>query len=217
VQGDTGPQGLKGDTGDVGPAGPQGAAGFTSAICPVPKTGQTKCYDSGDPASEIPCTGTGQDGNLQRGFSWPNPRFTDNGNGTVTDNLTALIWLKNAECFGLRNWDNALNDCNTLASGQCGLSDSSLAGDWRLPNVKELQSLIDFAWKYPALSNDAGTAKWTSGDGSSFTGVTSDQAYWSSTTFSLPRNAWRVHLAEGYVTSDTKTWTRYVWPVRGGQ
>ena len=36
----------------------------------------------------------------KKGVAWPNPRFTDNGNGTVTDNLTGLIWLKNANCFG---------------------------------------------------------------------------------------------------------------------
>ena len=54
----------------------------------LPKTGQTTSYAAGD------------DGALQKGVAWPNPRFTDNGNGTVTDNLTGLIWLKNANCFG---------------------------------------------------------------------------------------------------------------------
>ena len=50
----------------------------------VPQTGQTDYYAAGD------------DGALQKGVPWPTPRFTDNGNGTVTDNLTHLIWLKNA-------------------------------------------------------------------------------------------------------------------------
>lgn len=53
----------------------------------VSKTGQTTSY------------GTRDDGALQKGVAWPNPRFTDNANGTVTDNLTGLIWLKNANCF----------------------------------------------------------------------------------------------------------------------
>ncbi len=58
---------------------------------PVPKTGQTTSYATGD------------DGILQKGVVWPIPRFKDNNNGTVTDNLTGLIWLKNANCFGVEN------------------------------------------------------------------------------------------------------------------
>ena len=65
---------------------------------PVPKTGQTISYEPGD------------DGYYQKGVAWPNPRFTDNGDGTVTDNLTGLIWLKNANCFGTRTWATALSD-----------------------------------------------------------------------------------------------------------
>ena len=71
-------------------------------------TGQTLCYDSlGD---DVSCAGTGQDGQLRPGVAWPNPRFTDNNNGTVTDNLTGLMWLKDANCFGLRTWAQALSD-----------------------------------------------------------------------------------------------------------
>ena len=59
---------------------------------PVPKTGQTISY------------GTRDDGDLQKGVAWPTPRFTDNNNGTVTDKLTGLIWMKNANAFGVRTW-----------------------------------------------------------------------------------------------------------------
>ena len=52
-----------------------------------------------------------------------------------------LIWLKNANCFGGQTWANVLTAANSLASPSCGLSDDSVAGAWRLPNVKELQSL----------------------------------------------------------------------------
>ena len=62
----------------------------------VPQTGQTKCYDN--VGQEIDCEDTGQDGDFQAGVEWPVPRFTDNADGTVTDNLTGLIWLKNANC-----------------------------------------------------------------------------------------------------------------------
>jgi hypothetical protein len=99
---------------------------------PVPKTGQMQSYAAGD------------DGALQKGVAWPTLRFTDHNNGTVTDNLTGLIWLKNANAFGLRTWTQAMSDANGLASGAAGLSDGSMAGDWRLPNVRELQSLVDY-------------------------------------------------------------------------
>ncbi len=177
----------------------------TYPLSGVAKTGQTTLYATGD------------DGDLQKGVVWPNPRFTDNNNnGTVTDNLTGLIWLRNANCFGPRTWTQALNDANTLASGSCGLLDGSTASQWRLPNLKELQSLIDFAYYNPALSNAAGTGKWVAGD-PSFTGVQSD-FYWSGTTYAnVTIFAWRVHLDAGDANGANKPTTHYVWPVRGGQ
>ena len=182
------------------------AGGSSSAA--VPRTGQTPTVPL-DPAP------TGSDGNLQKGVAWPNPRFTDNPNGTVTDNLTGLIWLKNANCFGLRTWTQALSEANGLASPSCGLSDGSKVGQWRLPNVKELLSLIDWAYWNLALSNAAGTGKWVPGD--SFTGVQSGY-YWSSTTNAASMDrAWYVHLGSGWVMDAYKTDPHYVWPVRGGQ
>jgi hypothetical protein len=108
---------------------------------PVPKTGQTTSYD---PDKR-------DDGALQKGVAWPTPRFTDNNNGTVTDNLTRLIWTKNANAFGTRTWAQALSAANGLKSGDPGLTDGSKVGDWRLPNVRELQSLIDYGHYNPVL------------------------------------------------------------------
>ena len=108
---------------------------------PVGKTWQKICYNI-DRAS-IACAGTGQDGAWQKGVEPPNPRFTDNLNGTVTDNATGLIWLKNAGCYATQSWTTAVTSANSLASGACGLTDGSTAGQWRLPNIKEMQSLID--------------------------------------------------------------------------
>ena len=62
----------------------------------VPRTGQSTCYDTR--GALIKCPGTGQDGDKLAGVAPPVPRFVDNGNGTVTDKLTGLIWLRNANC-----------------------------------------------------------------------------------------------------------------------
>ena len=72
--------------------------------------------------------------------------------GTVTDHLTGLIWLKNAGCFTPALFAAALTDANQLASGACGLTDGSKAGDWRLPNINELESMVDVSESNPALS-----------------------------------------------------------------
>jgi hypothetical protein len=102
----------------------------------------------------------------------------------VTDNLTGLIWLKNANCFKGNTWDNALSVCNNLEDGKCGLTDESVGGDWRLPNIKELQSLIHHGVQHPALPNTDGTGKWAEGD--PFTTVQDYGAYcWSSTTSAI--------------------------------
>jgi hypothetical protein len=184
---------------------------------PVARTGQTLCY--GEFGGILPsCTtgiGPGQDGDLKKGVAWPNPRFTDS-NGTVTDNLTGLIWLKDANCTNFfsgditglnnRSWANALTAANLLASGRCGLTDGSTTGQWRLPNRRELFSLIDdnnFNPAFPTVHP--------------FTGVQSN-GYWSSTSYAgSPGYAWLVYLDDGRVNSVFKTGAYYVWPVRGGQ
>ena len=180
----------------------------------VGATGQVTCYDDifGTP---IACAGTGQDGDLQSGVAWPNPRFVDNGDGTVTDMLTGLFWLKNANCFGTRYWTAALADASTLASGACGLTDGSVAGQWRLPSRFELESLLDLEYYALALSNAAGTGQWTEGD--AFSGVQNER-YWSSTTFlGTTSLAFNVHFTCSCVFADFKTDSFYVWPVRNGQ
>ena len=84
----------------------------------VPATGQTECWDAfGKPVS-CSRSGQGQDGLFQHGFT-VDPRFTDNRDGTVTDNLTGLIWLQDANCFGVLRWIDALLDTNHLADGSC--------------------------------------------------------------------------------------------------
>ena len=171
----------------------------------LPKTGQTTCYDSS--GNVIDCADTGQDGDVQAGVEWPEPRFENNGDGTITDNLTGLIWLKNANCFGTRIWSQALSACNNLSNGSCGLTDGSVAGDWRLPNIIELESLVNAEESNPAV--------WLNTQG--FSGVQSSY-YWSATTYAYGTGyAWIVGLYYGYVIYYYKSNIYYVWPVRGGQ
>jgi hypothetical protein len=119
-------------------------------LAPVPQTGQITCYNVG--GTVISCAGTGQDGEGQKGVKLPTPRFTDNANGTFTDNLTGLIWLRNANCHAGTPvvWEGALqaiaslNANGTMFGNDCG--DTSNNGthqtDWRLPNIRELMSLL---------------------------------------------------------------------------
>ena len=157
---------------------------------PVEKTGQTTPYATGD------------DGYLEKGVEWPSPRFTDNADGTVTDNLTGLIWLKDAGCFGLETWQDALSACNGLASGSCGLSDGSIAGDWRLPNIKEIQSLVDFG-SSPALPTSHLFINMVYA------------AHWSGTTYHNNTSlAWYVDISNGNMRYLDKTTGLYVLAVK---
>ena len=141
----------------------------------LPRTGQLTTYASGDDFSQ------------QKGVDWPGLRFTDNSNGTVTDHLTGLVWLKNAGCFSPTDWSTALADANQLASGTCGLTDGSTAGQWRMPNANELESLVDVSQANPAVSA-----------GSPFTSINLTKAYWSSTTYTAgPANAMAIRFTDG--------------------
>jgi hypothetical protein len=140
-------------------------------------------------------------------------RYTDNGDGTVTDNKTGLIWLKKANCSGREmTWKEAMQWAAKLAHGQCGLSDGSKAGDWRLPTKDEWKAMMDTRYSNPALSNAAGTGQWKEGD--AFLGVQSFW-YWSYSERSTS-SAWLVGLHDGDVDSDDGPSALYVWAVRGG-
>lgn len=173
----------------------------------VVRTGQKLCYRMTDRGVEvIPGTGTGQDGEFQEGAPWPDPRFTDNGDGTVTDNLTGLIWLKNGTPFGVRTWEQALHDCNSLANGKHGLMDGSKPGDWRLPNINELRSLEDYGEARPALPA-----------GHPFTNVRQSLCWSSTTVTSSPNLARFLFVGIGSCVWDHKNVLMGVWPVRGGR
>lgn len=166
----------------------------SAAPAPIPNTGQKTSYAKGD------------DGYLQPNITWSLPRFTDNYNGTVTDSLTGLIWLKNADCFGSQTWDKALDSANTLGNGTCGLTDGSKKGDWHLPNKNDLWSLIDYGFYAPSLSS-----------GHQFTGFQPGN-YWSSSTYAGEAGkAWQVNIMNGGLGTEHKVSDAYSWPVRTGR
>jgi Protein of unknown function (DUF1566) len=181
----------------------------------VPQTGQVTSFDTNIPPRD--------DGALQQGVELPTPRFKDNNNGTITDKLTGLIWLKNANCPSApRSWQTALSDVVSLNStgsmngNNCG--DTSKGGshrtDWRLPNIRELFSLVDFAFVNPAISNAAGTGPGSGSDPFSNFLVSN---YWSSTTLARNSNvAWLVVFFDGIVDIVGKTSSGvFVIAVRG--
>lgn len=176
----------------------------TGPPAPVPKTGQTSSYASGD------------DGDHEAGIAWPNPRCLDNGNGTVMDKLTGMMWLKNVACgkfyqldlggANRRSWVHAINSCDKLSSGFCGLSDDSNRGDWRLPNVNDLKSLVHHGRYDPALPPDC-----------PLVGLTPLPLYWSATTYEYnPNYAWGVSFKTGPDFAKDKITDYYVWCVRDG-
>lgn len=106
-------------------------------------------------------------------------RFCRLGDGTVRDTLTGLVWLENADCLGLRRFIVASAFAAALGSGQCGLSDGSVPGSWRLPTLAELASLVDARFHDPSLSNARGDGPWSEGD--AFRSVES-RFYWTTDT-----------------------------------
>lgn len=176
-------------------------ASSNAGMVQLPKTGQTKCYSSVWPYNEIACAGTGQDGEIQAGVAWPNPRFMVtycdatgpctnqsldcDGNAStdvVIDNLTGLMWTRDGNLpNGTKEWQEALdyiaNNINA-ASGLCGYT------DWVLPNNNQLESIVN--------AEEPDIAVWLNGQG--FSNVQSAD-YWSSTTYAYDTGyAWHVNM-----------------------
>lgn len=176
-------------------------------------------YDGSNPLIALPATGqqtsyaAGDDGSTKKGVAWSAAsRFTDQQDGTIIDTLTGLVWLKDAGCLGSALWSDALTAVHQLASSSCGLADGSTAGQWRMPNLNELESLIDVSSSNPALPPNSPFVRVSNG------------IYWTSTSYyggaGGSADAWTVRLGDGrYVndaTSSVKaTSTNFVWAVRG--
>jgi hypothetical protein len=125
-----------------------------------------------------------------------NAELVDNDDGTVTDTETGLMWQQDEA--GQMNWESALSYCENL----------ELAGydDWRLPNINELQSLVDYSNWDPAIDIVAFP-------------TTESFWYWSSTTHSREtKGTWGVYFGHGGVVYlSNKSNSYYMRAVRSGQ
>ena len=156
----------------------------------LPRTGQAGCF-AGD-GSPRGCPGTGEDGEHQAGAPWPRPRLVPVAEG-VEDRLTGLVWHPDTDAGqGPLCWAEALAAVASLGEG------------WRLPNINELDSLVDCARSGPALLTLLPAGRLGA-------------AYWSSTTSMFePDWAWALYSLHGGVGVGQKRGRHFhAWAVKG--
>lgn len=162
----------------------------------LPATGQQVCYDGNGRSLAAP--DPVQDGAGKTGLAWPAARFHGANEG-VLDRLTSLEWLRRASLSAeVVSWGEAL-DLVAALNGE----GSGTGHPWRLPNINELESLVDCSRHAPALPADH-----------PFQEVRT--VYWSSTTsFFEPSWAWALYLDKGALGVGFKQGRHFhVWPVR---
>jgi hypothetical protein len=186
-------------------------------------TGQTDTY------------GTGSDGALQKGAT---RSFTDNGDGTITDNTTGLLWEKKDDSDGIHDKDNTytwgmtstpytMNGTMVTAFLAALNAGAGFAGhkDWRIPNINELLSIANYQYAPIAVEPAFNTAC-TSGCQTTHCSCTAypNRPYWSSTTVYYDPDdvcywncAWLVSYDAGTTGFNGKEQSRYVRAVRGGR
>jgi hypothetical protein len=186
-------------------------------ICPpaggIQTTGQMTCFDATH--AETDCAGTGQDGELQLGTTHT---FTDNGDGTVTDESTGLTWEKLADDGGIHDKDTTYTWATALSSKIATLNAQSFGGhdDWRLPNRFELDSLVNLGAAGPATHESFATSCAPACTVLTCS-CTRPDYYWSSTTYlASPLYAWTVYFNAGDTYASNKTQSYFVRAVRGG-
>jgi hypothetical protein len=149
--------------------------------------------------------------NMNVAESTPTIAFTDNLNGTVTHKLTGLMWKQCAEGLSGAGCTNSSALTFTWANALVQARDSNFAGhiDWRLPNIKELESIVESCGYYPSINKPLFPA----------TPFLPEYTwFWSGSSYvPLPTHAWKVSFHSGFTGADAKAGDGYVRLVRGGQ
>jgi hypothetical protein len=179
-------------------------------------TGQTKCYTAN--AVEAFCAGSGQDGDVLAGAA---RQFVDNGDGTITDSVTNLMWEKNSDDGSIHDMNNLYSWANAFSGKIATLNSTAFAGhaDWRLPNIFELDTLVH--------SGVSGVKTWPAFNSGCQPGCTvltcscmGVNNTWSSTTVpQAPAYAYFLIFSNGVWSGQyqpAKSYTSIVRAVRGG-
>lgn len=180
----------------------------------VLQTGQKKCYD--DVGAEVSCVGTGHDGETRYGAAHT---YVDNGDGTLTDGATGLTWekLDDNNAGGVHDRNNTYDWSGAFAK-ILALNTANFAGhnDWRLPNRRELESLVTLEFANPAVDAPLRTPC-TPDCVSTTCSCQPVFGFWSSSTHAIATTqAWGVNFADGDVFVAGKMIAYGVRAVRGG-
>jgi len=179
-----------------------------------PATGQTTCWNSS--GNVIACASTGQDGELRKGGALA---YVDNADGTVTDVNTGLVWEKLSSSDGsVHDISNAYNWDQAFSGHVATLNSMNFAGhsDWRVPNYKELMSIVNLQNAGPAVS-PAFNNNCTNGCTVLTCSCTGGNTWTSTSYANFPTSAWHVHFFDGIMVADGKGGSNFnVRAVRGG-
>ena len=189
----------------------------------LPATGQTTAF------------GAGSDGAIQAGCA---QSYTDNGDGTITDNCTGLMWEKKDDSGGLHDMDNPytwsgasagstnvmdgtiqdfIDELNDVAGG--GVSCFAGYCDWYVPNRNELATLVDNELSGPAINTAFNQCPAACSDVTdpACSCTSSSGASWTATTYApVPSNARGVNFGAGVTVYNSKSAERRVRAVRSG-
>ncbi|MBT0664809.1 DUF1566 domain-containing protein [Geobacter pelophilus] len=143
---------------------------------------------------------------------WPKPstpinRFVNNEDGTISDSATGLIWKRCSEGLSGSTCENGAPEIFTWQEALQSAVNSSFAGknDWRLPNIKELGSIVERQCSMPAINEIVFPA-------------TPTMSFWSSSPFAENKNfAWNIYFPYGISDGNDKNYKFFVRLVRGGK
>ncbi|MBF0613352.1 MAG: DUF1566 domain-containing protein [Magnetococcales bacterium] len=139
--------------------------------------------------------------------SWGEERFSVTADGTVQDNTTSMVWMRNANCWGALTWEEAMKAVAALNAGQKACEGyTGTYDDWRLPGKDDLATLVGSPGLHGLILPERHPFK-----------KTLQGHYWSSTESDAQSSAWYLNLHNGHMDSYGKQEAYFVWPVRGQQ